>query len=140
MWVGAAVSLVGGLIVLLTVDVEAVVDETRAGWGGTLSLDRETTMTVAYVAILVSLVLGTALWVWMAIMNDKGKKWARIVATVFFGIAVLSAITTLMGSTPTPTLSKVLSVVNLLVGLGAIILMYRPESSRYYEQQSARRY
>ena len=35
--------------------------------------------------------------------------------------------------------SRLLGIVVFLIGLGAIVLMYRPESSRYYEQESAPR-
>src|SRR5580700_4587070 len=31
-------------------------------------------------------VLSIGLWVWMALMNKAGKAWARVVATVLFGL------------------------------------------------------
>lgn len=80
--------------------------------------------------------LGAALWFWMAYANGKGKKWARIVATVFFGISVLGLLSTLIQEGT--VVGKVLQVVQFLIGLGAIIMMYKPESTQYYNQQSAR--
>lgn len=138
MWVGAALSLIGGLVSLLVTDVDDLLATVVADSGGDLDID--TAKIFFYATLFIGLALGTGLWIWMAIMNDKGKKWARVVATVFFAIAVLSTGLGLLGTTPVSTMSKVVNVISLLVGLGAIVLMYRPESSRYYEQMSTPRY
>ena len=42
--------------------------------------------TVVVVGSVVIGVISIGLWVWMALMNKAGKAWARIVATVLFGL------------------------------------------------------
>lgn len=79
--------------------------------------------------------LGAGLWFWMAWANGEGKTWARTLATVFFAVSVLGLFSNL--AQPSPAISKLLGVVQFLLGLGAIIFMYRPESSHYYRQRSA---
>ena len=78
-----------------------------------------------------------ALWLWMASANGKGRKWARIVATVLFGLSVLSTLGSLVQHPP--ALSLVISIVSLLLGAYIIFLLYRPESTQYYDAQSAPR-
>ena len=45
--------------------------------------------TVFVVGSVVIGVISIGLWVWMALMNKAGKSWARIVATVLFGLDTL---------------------------------------------------
>lgn len=52
----------------------------------------------------------------MAVSNRAGKNWARITSTVFFGLDCL------------------------VLGLGAIILLWRKESSAYFAAMSASTY
>ena len=45
--------------------------------------------------LTLEIVLGlvaAALWLWMARANGHGRSWARILATVLFGLATLEAI------------------------------------------------
>jgi len=83
-------------------------------------------------------ILGIALWIWMAWANRGGRKWARIVATVFFGLDTLGLLSAI--ARPHAVLSLVLTVLIWLVGLGAIVLMWNKESSAYYQAMSAPRY
>lgn len=82
--------------------------------------------------------LGAGLWFWMASANGKGKSWARIVATVFFVISLLSF---LFSFTQTqPLISRVLSVLSILIGAAAMAMMWKKESSAYYNSMSAPKY
>jgi len=82
--------------------------------------------------------LGIGLWLWMAWANKGGKKWARIVSTVLFGIDTLGLISAIARAHT--VLSLVLSLLIWAVGLGAIIMLWNRESSAYFEAMSAPRY
>ena len=81
-------------------------------------------------AVLVGLI-GVALWLWMAYANGKGEVWARVLSTVFFGIDTLALLFNFLAASRTP-LRTAGSVVVWAVGLVAIVLLWRPESSAYF--------
>ena len=66
----------------------------------------------------------------MAYANKAGKNWARITSTVFFGLDTLSILTSFRQGEP--ILSRVISILIWLIGLGAIVLLYQRESSNYF--------
>ena len=81
--------------------------------------------------------IGVGLWVWMAVMNKAGKSWARIVATVLF---LLNTLVLLLGvARGGAAASFLVSILTWLIGLGAIILLWRKDSSEYITAQSAPR-
>ena len=97
----------------------------------------------------VGALIGLGLWVWMARANKEGKSWARITSTVFIGIdslivlvllAVLLA--TLHSASPSVKtillLSGLAGIVTWAIGLAAVILLWRRESSEYYAAMSPR--
>ncbi len=86
--------------------------------------------TFIVVTALITGLIGAGLWLWMARANGRGKRWARILATVFFVISTLNTVTSF--AQPAAVLNKILGVAVWLVGLGAIILLWRPEASAYY--------
>lgn len=91
------------------------------------------------IVLLVGLVaIGVGLWVWMAIMNGKGRGWARVVATV---LGSLNALLFLIGLSAGGAggVDMVLSLASVAVGVTALVLMYRPESSSYYNAVSTAR-
>lgn len=98
-------------------------------------------------------VVGTAItylilvviWVLMARMNRAGYNWARILASVFCAISTYDAyslVNSLKGGT-TITVAGVVYIVFTLalwvVGVIAIALSWRAESSAYYRARSAAR-
>lgn len=83
---------------------------------------------------MMSGIVAIVLWLWMARMNHTGRKWARTLGTVFFVIAVFSFLFTL--TTPAIGISRVVATLSLLVGLAAIIGMYRQDSSDFYAESS----
>ena len=94
--------------------------------------------TVLLVVGIVFGIIGVALWILNAVFNAKGKKWARILSTVLGGLAVVGALAGFLQ--PQPGLSMTLGVVQALLAIGIILLLWRPESSRFYEAASAPRY
>jgi hypothetical protein len=114
--------------------------------------------------ILVSLVVGgivaVLVWLWMAWKNRAGRKWARVVVTVFFGLSCLglpsllsgghlstmpSTLTTADGATVAvpplaiPAWLIAGGVVSWLLGLAILILLWQGAVSRYYEAVSLSR-
>ena len=82
---------------------------------------------------IVSGVIGIGLWLWMARANNQGKNWARILSTVLFGLATLDLVGVF--SQPKTVLGLVFPVLTWLVGLGAVFLLWRPESSAFFKPQ-----
>ena len=90
-------------------------------------------VTASIVFIIVVGIIGVGLWVWMARMNLKGRNWARILGTVFFGIDTLDLLAVFRGSTG--AISAVFAIVTWLVGLGAVIMLWRRESTAYFKRE-----
>ena len=82
--------------------------------------------------------IGAALWLWMAQKCRAGRGWARVTSTVFFGISTVLTLLGLGGRT-SAGLSSFYNILVWLIGLGAIILLWRRTSSEYFNA-NARRY
>ena len=78
-----------------------------------------------------------ALWIWMALANRAGKGWARIAGTVLFGIAtlLLAIGLALTGAGA----GEAVFILTWLIGLGAVIMLWRRESSEFFAAQRERR-
>lgn len=97
-------------------------------------INGEATGYIIYV-VFVGLV-AIALWLWMARMNGQGKNWARVTATVLFCLWTINTI-----GTVTQTrliLAMVFPVIAWLFGLGAVFLLWRPDSAACFKPQSSR--
>jgi hypothetical protein len=68
----------------------------------------------------------------MARANGKGKNWARILSSVLFAIETLSVLEAVRG--PKTVVALVFPVLTWLVGLGAIWLLWRPESGAFFKR------
>lgn len=82
--------------------------------------------------ILITGVLSIGLWLWMARADAKGRSWARIVSTVLFALATLNLFLALNQET---LLGVLFAALTWLIGLGAIVLLWRRESSAYFKPQ-----
>ena len=144
MWTGAALALVGAIITLAfsgrikdAVGEAAVkANATNASRGkAVLSAAQIHTLENATVAFLaVVLLIGVLLWVWMAWANNRGRNWARIVASVLFGLYTIW----LALSFGRANIAIIVPLVGWLVGLGATVFLWRRESSEYFAQSSRR--
>ncbi|HET6686517.1 MAG TPA: hypothetical protein VFH02_08350 [Jiangellaceae bacterium] len=84
------------------------------------------------VAVLVGLI-SVGLWIWMAVMNRKGRSWARVVATVLGG---LNIVFTLISLTQSVGFGTIVNMVSIVLAAAILWLLYRPESSAYYAAMS----
>jgi hypothetical protein len=86
-------------------------------------------------------IVGVCLWVWMAVKNGQGRRWARVVATVFgiINLAGLGLGGALAAGTSEGEAGYVLPLL-LVAGVGGVLAivilvqLYRPGSSRYYDE------
>lgn len=81
------------------------------------------------VQVTITGVISIALWIVMARTNMAGRSWARLVASVLFGLNTIDGFTSAraygvgIGSIPNALI--------WLAGLAAIVLLWRGESSAY---------
>jgi hypothetical protein len=102
------------------------------------SLTEDEIDTAVNVAMGINIVVGilvVGLWIWMARTNERGLSWARVTATVLGGLSIVSLLVSL-GVGQATAVSAVLGVVSLALAAVILYLLYRPESSRYYEARS----
>ena len=87
MYAGAVVSAVSLVVGLATVgNLRDALHKSDPSLTPTQLHNLQTVVIVGSVAIGV---ISIGLWLWMALMNKAGKSWARIVATVLFGLDTL---------------------------------------------------
>jgi hypothetical protein len=136
MYAGAAVStvtLVISLIIPLT-DIAGSKASIKKAHPGLTASQVNHAFNVGITLAIVSGVIGTVLWLWMAKANSQGRNWARIASTVFFAFATLD----LIGTLRRPSLfAGLFTVLIWLVGLGAVILLWRRENNDFYRPDRA---
>ena len=131
MYAGAAVSTVSLVISLTDISgTKAAIRKARPSLTAT-QVNQLNTFIISLA--VVSGLLGIALWLWMARANNQGKNWARILSTVLFGLATLD----LFGvfSQPKTLLGVVFPLLTWLIGLGAVLLLWRPDSTAFFKPQ-----
>ena len=134
MYAGAVVSLIGGIVGVAVV-VNAA-QGTIAGVrlpAGSPAIPGEIRHAVSLFLLIVaviSAVLSVALWLWMAWKCKAGRPWARILSTVLFALSTWSTVSALAG--PSVTWSVLPTIAGWLIGLGAIILLWRPSSAYHF--------
>src|SRR6266700_3561921 len=114
MYAGAAVSALSLVVSLATLgSIRSLLRRTYPNF--TSSQLHTAEVTTVGLAIFFGLI-GIGLWIWMALANKAGNSWARIVASVLFG---LNTIFLLLGlSRPAPLGSRLVSILIWLIGLG----------------------
>jgi hypothetical protein len=129
MYVGAALSAVGLVLGFATVG------STRTALRKAYPNDSTTTINNSvHAAVAGAVVVGliaVGLWLWMAWKNKAGRNWARITSTVFFAIATVGQLFTL--SEHVAVLNKLFSFLGWLVALGAIIYLWKRDSTQYFK-------
>jgi hypothetical protein len=129
MYVGAAISTVSLIISL--VDISGTKEAIRKARPSLTATQVNQLNTFIITLAIVSGVVGVALWLWMARANGQGRNWARITSTVLFVLATLDLYGVL--SQPKTVLGLIFPVLTWLVGLGAIIFLWRKESTEFFK-------
>ena len=140
MKVGAALSVLSILITLLTRDsLRSQVESTlRKSNSALTSQQIDTAVSIGIVTAVVVGLISAGVWLWMASANGKGRSWARIVATVLGALSVLSLLSSVAQGQMT-ALNLVVGVVSLVLAVVILVLLWRKESSAYYDAVKARR-
>lgn len=136
MYAGAALSAISLIIGLVT--IHSLKSAIKSANPALTASQINTALGVAEVTAVIVGLLGIGLWIWMAMANRSGKNWARIMASVLFGINTLLLLLGL--ARPHALFSLLLSVLTWLAGLGAIIFLWNKESTSYFQAMSAPRY
>ena len=135
MYTGAALSAVSLIVTVLSFhSIERVIRNASS------TLTAHQVHNDAIVAVTIAVVeslIAIGLWLLMAWGNKNGQNWARIVATVLFGLNTLFLLLSFVRATVSASLA--FSVLVWLVGLGAIVMLWRKESSQYFAAMNPRR-
>ncbi len=138
MWVGAVMAVLQSLTVLFS----------RDSMGGAIEdafRNQDQSYTAAQIDSLVNVAMGFAigfglimggLWVFMAWANGRGMRWARIVASVLFGISLVFFVIGLFGFSW--SLSAVLNIFAVLVGAAVVVALWQRDTSAYIGARSRR--
>jgi hypothetical protein len=134
MYVGAAISAISLIVTLATISsLRTAIHNANPSLSASKLHSAE---TAAIVLAIVFGLIGIGLWIWMARANNAGKNWARITATVFFGLDTLSLLASFRQAEP--ALSRVVSLLVWVAGLGAVILLWQKISSAYFAASRSR--
>lgn len=130
MYAGAALSLIELIVGLITIgSVRSAIRKAFPHY--TASQLHAAEVTSVAVGVVVGLI-SIGLWVWMARANGAGHNYARITGTVFFGLNTLFLLLSL--ARPHASLGLIFNILVWLVGLGAVIMLWRKESAPYFSR------
>ena len=129
MYAGAAVSAVSLIISL--VSIGGTKDAIRKAKPSLTATQVNQLNTFINALAVVSGVVGVALWLLMARKNGQGKNWARVLSTVLFALATLDLFGVV--SQPKTVLGLVFPLLTWLIGLGAIVFLWRRESTEFFK-------
>jgi hypothetical protein len=133
MYAGAVVSLIS-LIIGVT-SRSAIQTAVRKADPHYTQAQVNTAVNSAIAIAIIGGVIGIGLWLWIAQMSRSGRNWARITGTVFFGIDTILQILGL--AQPGAAGSRVLGLIIWLVGLAAVVLLWRRSSSAFFKPDSS---
>ncbi|HET7306150.1 MAG TPA: hypothetical protein VFJ12_16540 [Segeticoccus sp.] len=143
MWAGAALSLIGWFVSLATLGrVRGQLSAQAPLLPSSRQLTPEQIDLVVDLAVWIGAASGLVtvlLWVWMAAVNRKGRGWARVLATLFGCCYLLSVLSGLLLGRATGGADLVLPLATAVVGLFALVLLWRRESSDYIRSARWRR-
>jgi len=128
MYAGAAASLIGIVVDITTVGStkNAIARHSKHLTASQLSTQQHALVA----AFVVGGVIGAVIWVFMAQSCKGGRPWARIVATVLFGLVTIDAVVGV--AVPVAAAVKGYAVVTWLIALTAVVCLWRGPSSAYF--------
>lgn len=136
MYAGAATSLLwlGNIPQMRRQVRDQSVDGSMSNTQGT---SPETLANAVTGTMMVFIAIAVGLWVLHAVMNKKGKNWARISAAVLTVLGVISGLANIVNG---GAMAALFSVLQIVIAVAATTLLFRPESNRYFQQRSAPTY
>jgi hypothetical protein len=134
MYAGAVVSALSLIVGLATIG--SLRTQLRNAYPSYTTSQVHTVEVATVVFIVIFGLIGIGLWLWMAMANKRGGNWARITATVFFGLNTLSLLAGF--ARPEPLASRLVGLLIWLIGLGAIVMLWRAESTAFFKAPKVR--
>jgi hypothetical protein len=128
MYAGAVASVLRAVVYVATRDDEKTAIQRRYP-----QLSRSTLTAVTHVAVaggVIASLLGAALFIWIARSCRSGRNWARVTALVLAAVGVLAAVYDRFSG-----LAAVWTVASLvvgLIGLAAVVLLWRARASAWF--------
>jgi hypothetical protein len=129
MYVGAAVTIVGVIIEILTVGATKTAIEKRSPH--LTGSQVNATQHVLIIGFIVSGLIAVAAWIFIARACQRGHAWARITGTVLFGVCTLDALGSAVG--PVAVAVKFWWLVIWLAGLTAVIFLWQRPSTAFFK-------
>ena len=138
MQLGAALSVLSVIVSLFTLDSikETIAEVMRDADPNVSQTSIDAAYSVSVVSAVVGGIIGAGLWLWMAGKNGQGRSWARVVATVLGGLGLLSALVSFASPAMTGVTAS-LGVLNLILAVVILVLLWKKESTEYYNAVSA---
>jgi len=129
MYVGAAATVVGVIIEILTVGATKTAIEKRSPHLSASQVN--SSEHVLIIAFIAGGLIAVAAWVFIARACQNGHDWARITGTVLFGLATLDTI----GSAVAPVAAPIKAwwPVIWLSGLVAVIFLWQRASTAFFK-------
>jgi hypothetical protein len=134
MYAGAVLSLIGVILGLTTTgSLKKAIIKAAANQHKHLTASEIHTAQVFEVVLIVVIgLIGVGLWILIARFSQAGHNWARIVGTILFALDTLLILLN-VARLHAITLGQGLSLLTWLVGLGTVILLWRRESSAFFQ-------
>jgi hypothetical protein len=123
MYVGAATSILGIVIDILTVSATKTAIEKHSRH---LTASQHTLV----IAFVVAGLVGAAVWIFLARACKDGNSWARTTGTALFGLATVDVIVGVSAPVAGPV--KIWGLVVWLVGLTAVIFLWQRASTAFF--------
>ena len=130
MYAGAVASLIGIVVDLTTLSATKSAIEQHFPKLTTSQVNGQGRVLMA--GWIVGGLIGAGLWIFIARACNSGKSWARITGTVLFGIATVQGGPSIL-VVPEAALVKLFWLVIWLVGLGAVVFLWRGSSSAFFK-------
>jgi hypothetical protein len=137
MWAGGALALVGVIATLAfssrirsaatKAAIKANVTRRSEGKAVLTTSQIHTVASTAVIILAVGGIIAVILWAWMAWANNKGSNWARIVATVLFGLNTIFLIL----EAGRAGITVIIVALGWLVGLAALVLLWQRTTTAY---------
>jgi hypothetical protein len=128
MYAGAGASVLHAAVYVATqgADKAAIERRYRHMSAGTVS----TLTHVTVISGVIVCLLGAVLFTWIARSCKSGRNWARVTAAVLVVLGVLAAVYDLVS--PRAAAVTIISFVVCLIGLAAVVLLWRGSASAYF--------
>ena len=133
MYVGAALSLVNAAVALTAINQIQTAFEAQHPLAQNAA---QGAASLAAAGVIISGAVGIGLWLKLASASRRGRSWARTVGTILFGLDTIGLLGTL-SRTGVPAV-KTLGVLIWLIGLIAVISLWRRQSSDYFHNSRRR--